>query len=601
MSTFDTDNGQLYYIDDGKKPNKSKKADAPTPEEPTQETEAEPKRIWLSAMIHVRALALDDNGEWGKLLEWNDHNGNLVRWVMAARYLVRDDFFIPELLKRGLHLTDNKDKRSLLRMYLNRQTPFNRARLVSRLGWQDDCNVYVMPDATYGDTQDIEYLPLDVNKNPYTVSGTVAEWIEHVGKFCVGNSRLIFAASTTLASPLLRFTHDQNTIIHLTGPSSTGKTTGNDVGTSVAGAPQNIRFSWHNTINGFEGNCAERNDGAINLDEIGQVDPRVAGDVVYMIANGSGKGSMNRDRTLRAVKRWRMLAVSSGEIGLVEKMQMADKHVFAGQELRLLDIPVDAGMGMGIIETLHGFATANALIKTLNDNVALYHGAVFREFLRQIAAAEPEELATALRQQRDAFAAEVVPIGASAQVTRAAHIFGLISVAGQLASVMGLTGWSPADAKDAAIKCFNAWLIKREHIDDLETARGLEQVSRIIKTQDHRFHQITFEFDTPNRLGFKECVNDQWEYYVYPEAWKNEVCRGYNAQHLAKEMIERGWMRKGDGRNLAVKKGCGRGYGQLRMYHITGAAFKEPDQRTPEQQATDARDNVFRNMGYDDE
>jgi putative DNA primase/helicase len=584
--TFCTIDGGLYF--------QSPDKDGETPE---------PK--FVSTMIHVRALATDDNGEWGKLLEWLDYNGETVRWVMPIRYLSDEKLFLPELLKRGLQVSDQKEGRQLLRAYLNRQTPHNRARLVSRYGWQEGGNVYVLPDETIGNACDVEFLPLEVKKNAYKVSGTVEEWIDHVGKYCTGNSRLTFAVSTVLASALLRFTGDQNCILHFVGASGKGKSTAGYIGTSIAGHPKALEMTWNNTQNGFEGTCAERNDGAMNLDEIGQVNPNIVGDVIYMIANGVGKGRMNRDSTMRAVNHWRMLAISTGEVGLAEKLAMANKQIFAGQEVRLLEIPADAGAGMGIIENLHGFESSERLIKTLNENAVLYHGAVFREFIKKIAAVDPQSLAEGLRVKRDAFVADVVPKGASSQVSRAASIFGLICTAGMLASDLGLTGWNPDEVRVAAVTCFNAWLIKRETIDDLETARGIEQVLRKLTSSISRFDEIEAEFPAPNRLGFRQLArqgagdNDLiWEYFVYPEAWKAELCKGYNAQHIARAMAERRWVRR-DGNNLAPVKRLGK-HGRMRMYHVTSAAFIDPDDKTPSEQSAESTRNLLRNLGLGD-
>jgi uncharacterized protein (DUF927 family) len=41
---------------------------------------------------------------------------------------------------------------------------------------------------------------------------------------CAGNSRLVLAVSTALASPLLELTQDENGGVHFTGSSSSGVT-----------------------------------------------------------------------------------------------------------------------------------------------------------------------------------------------------------------------------------------------------------------------------------------------------------------------------------------------------------------------------------------
>ena len=42
-------------------------------------------------------------------------------------------------------------------------------------------------------------------------------------------------------------------------------------------------------------------------------------------------------------------------------------------------------------------------------------------------------------------------------------------------------------------------------------------------------------------------------YYVLPEAWRSEVCRGFDANAIAKAMVAKGWMKRGEGEHLAAR------------------------------------------------
>jgi putative DNA primase/helicase len=59
---------------------------------------------------------------------------------------------------------------------------------------------------------------------------------------------------------------------------------------------------------------------------------------------------------------------------------------------------------------------------------------------------------------------------------------------------------------------------------------------------------------TINRAGFRrleaEGKGENWEYYVLPEAWRGEVCKGFDAAAIAKALIAKGWMRPGAGKHL---------------------------------------------------
>ena len=96
--------------------------------------------------------------------------------------------------------------------------------------------------------------------------------------------------------------------------------------------------------------------------KLAQVDAREAGEVAYMLANGTGKQRAQRDGLAKPKASWRLLFLSAGEIGLAQHMREAGKKARAGQEVRLADIPADAGAGYGLFETLHGYPGRRALV-----------------------------------------------------------------------------------------------------------------------------------------------------------------------------------------------------------------------------------------------
>lgn len=75
------------------------------------------------------------------------------------------------------------------------------------------------------------------SKNDFRVSGTAAEWAQHVGRYCAGNSRLMFCISLALAAPLLNLIGMGGGGYHLKGESTDGKTTTMKVAASVCGGP----------------------------------------------------------------------------------------------------------------------------------------------------------------------------------------------------------------------------------------------------------------------------------------------------------------------------------------------------------------------------
>src|SRR5918995_1168129 len=152
------------------------------------------------------------------------------------------------------------------------------------------------------------------------------------------------------------------------------------------GQPGSYVRSWRATANGLEGVAVAHCDALLCLDELAQISAREAGEVAYLLANGSGKSRSARDGAARRAARWRVLFLSSGEIGLADKvMEDGKKRLAAGQHVRIVDIAADAGTGLGLFEHLHGFTSADALARYLRSASAPVYGVAAPVFLGSIA------------------------------------------------------------------------------------------------------------------------------------------------------------------------------------------------------------------------
>ncbi len=142
--------------------------------------------------------------------------------------------------------------------------------------------------------------------------------------------------------------------IHIQGSSSIGKSSALKVAASVfyGGRLRDWLGSWRSTDNSLEGVAAAHCDLPLAIDEIGEANPFTVGQTAYMLANGRGKGRANQDGSGRPAAEWRLLCLSSGEVGLTEALQSAKNGagiVRAGQEVRIVDIPAQAGP-LGLFE-----------------------------------------------------------------------------------------------------------------------------------------------------------------------------------------------------------------------------------------------------------
>ncbi|MFY9460660.1 MAG: DUF927 domain-containing protein, partial [Aquabacterium commune] len=232
--------------------------------------------------------------------------------------------------------------------------------MTDRVGWHGP--VYVLPSSCIGTADGRRYVFQSEAgmEDTYRRAGDLAQWQTHVAAQAVGNSRLLFALSCAFAGPALRLAGMESGGFHLRGTSSMGKTTALKVAASVWGRPSYMQ-RWRTTDNALEATAVQHCDALLILDEFGQLDPRVAGECAYMLANDQEKGRATRGGLTRKRRTWRLLFLSSGEISLADHMAEAGRRTQAGMEVRMVDVPLDAGAGMGGIEDTHGHEGAAEL------------------------------------------------------------------------------------------------------------------------------------------------------------------------------------------------------------------------------------------------
>jgi len=76
-----------------------------------------------------------------------------------------------------------------------------------------------------------------------------------------------------------------------------------------------------------------------------------------------------------------------------------------------------------------------------------------------------------VRELVRAFVTAGVPHGADGQIDRAAHRFGLVAAAGELATLFGLTPWREGEATEAAAWALTQWIDGRGGTEPAETSR----------------------------------------------------------------------------------------------------------------------------------
>ena len=539
-SPFSVSDAGVFYIKDGTDP------------------------IRLAARIDVIAETRDDQGEnWGRLLQWKDAEDRMHQWAMPLDALASDSGAVrARLLNGGLpFITTNPRYRERFSEYLQTAHVTRRVRCVPRIGWYG--RSYVLPDQIIGpkDAEDVLYQPASESTHHWRTKGSAMEWREHVGRRCSGNSRLIIAVSCGFAGPLLSLVGAESGGFHFNGATSTGKTTALVVGGSVCGGGGQSGFvqTWRTTTNGLEAIAEAHNDGTLFLDELSQVDPATAAETAYLLGNGQGKARMTRGIGARKRLRWALLYVSAGEITLAEHAASSGKRTKGGAEVRSLNVDADAGSGLGLFENLHGTGSPDAFSRILREQALSYYGAPLRAFVTRLTK-NPAEVERFVKTNRADFIVQCVPAGAAGESKRAAERFALIGAAGELATEWGLTGWGKGEAIETAKRSFQEWVKSRGTTGSSDLEAAVRQVRGFLGANGAaRFQMLSGGSGEEvterifSRAGFKRLNNDgKTEYLILPEAFRHEICTGYNYRTVLKELDKRGFLVREDP-NMTVK------------------------------------------------
>ncbi|MBU2135564.1 MAG: DUF927 domain-containing protein, partial [Alphaproteobacteria bacterium] len=460
-----------------------------------QKGEGEPVRHWISDPFEVVGTGrTPEDDRWSTVVRFRNRDGRErlipIPWTSLAsggadaRQLLADN---------GLSFKTGPGALGRLSEALMRVRSARRVLLVDATGWveaklngEDPQLRFVLPDRSFGpDGGEPVLFTGSAQAVNYGVAGDLAAWRDGVARPAEGNAALMFALSAAFAGPLLRLLDVEGGGFHFRGNSSAGKSTLLVAAGSVWGgsrSEQSFGHTWRATANALEGLALAHNDGLLTLDEFGQIDAHEAGSAAYLLANGQGKARSKADGTQRRTAKWKLLFLSSGEGSLAAHMASGPRgeRAAVGQELRLVDIPADAGKRMGIWETIHSLglpdlaAIADKIMaggllsedegKRAGRQLSLYvthaaranYGHAGSRFLEHLTA--DREAATSIaREIAAAFEVEAARPGDSAQVGRVARRFAVAAAAGELACSWGLVPWQLGAASRAARALFWRW------------------------------------------------------------------------------------------------------------------------------------------------
>jgi putative DNA primase/helicase len=501
-----------------------------------EKKESNTDTIWICSAIWPEAYLRSKEGKDHSLL-LKVHDGEREHfWAMPKRLIIKINDINDILLDLGQEIPIYPANQKHLQNFLMQARPFQRLRCVDKSGWHGQ--QYIFPNGqVIGPGQEGEGVyPLnDLCPRGVEEKGSLKEWQDNVLNLCKGNSRLIFSIGTALSS--LCLIDEDSGGFNFKGRSSIGKTKCLRVAVSVIGS-RDYQRSWKTTSNGLEGVCALHNDSLLPLDEFGQQDAAEAGEIAYMIASGIGKQRASRDGSARDPRTWRVMVLSTGEVGLEGHLREGRKKVRAGQLARIADIPADACKGLGCFENLHHLANGGDFADEIDRLCAQYYGSAARSYVQKIVEYGVENARRDIRFAADDFVADYSR-DHDGQVKRVARRFGLVYGALVLATKLGITAnLSEEESKWAVHKCYSAWLEDRGTEGDMESHQLIEQViGTLQENAEGKFVGKTDAVDEKRIRSTLWGYRDGATFYLLPKAFK-EICESHDDP--AKTLIAEG-------------------------------------------------------------
>jgi putative DNA primase/helicase len=535
--------------------------------------------VRIAAPFEVLGACRDHKGGgWGNVLRWRDADGlQHTRNVLDADLHGEPAALCASLANEGLRIVPARHRDFV--GYLSVVRPKRRLRVVMRTGWHEIGGrfVFQLVGGTIGPRGGEHVIPEGTAHGPYGACGSVEDWRDGAAKLASGHALPVLAISAALAGPLLHLAGVEGGGVHFFGRSSQGKTTLLQLAASVwgrGGTPGYVR-TWRATANGLEGAAAGTTDTALILDELGQVDGRELAAALYSLANGAGKQRALRDGALREPRSWRVLTISSGELPVEAKLaEDRSKKTRGGQLVRMLDIP--AARARGVFDHAGPDGDAAALAKTFKLAAVSAYGTAGPEFVRRLIAENVS--GDDVRSMVADFIGAQVPPGADGQVDRAAQRLGVITAAGELATVLGLTGWREGEAREATAWALERWIEGRGGTEPAEVRQAIEAVRHFIEAHGEARFDNGDDPDArpvPNRAGWRKGAGKDRRWLILPEVWKSDVCAGLDAKFVARVLADSGMIERAPDGFQPVHRIAGT---SKRVYVVTPRIFAGGDE-----------------------
>ena len=332
---------------------------------------------WRQSPAMPMAVTSDDC--WNGKIPW----GGRRRWAIPMEMLSGSGEELRRvLLVNGLsYISTTGEARARLMEYISLCKPERRVTCVSRTGWHGQ--VYVLQG--WGQRWRCQgcHSPDHFRAGrDFRVSGTTEEWREHVSRYCTGNSRVAFAVSGLCCTTVTAGWYGRRRL----PPQGNRRTVRPPPWKRQPPSAAGLTTGRRGRATGNAGGCASRrNDAAMMLDRIREVDGRRAGNYRLHAGKRSGQG----------VVPVRTVSCVPVSIGACCSFQLASclwrtcgkgRWAYFCRDGSQDDPDPQRFREVWRFEELHGFDSGKALAEHLEWATSCYYGSPFREWLKALTA-----------------------------------------------------------------------------------------------------------------------------------------------------------------------------------------------------------------------
>lgn len=493
---------------------------------------------WLSSPLEVVGIGRDDKDQF-LILRWKPAGAKVVTTHALPMADIGEREGWKVLKAGGVNITTKPAMRATLADWLQRTGSREIWRVAQATGWQ--CGAYIMPDGEVIGSPDVPVLFNGRSSAAagYTCRGTAESWRDSIARLVEGNYSMMTAIGAALAAPLIGLAGADGFGLHFYEQSSAGKTTTANIASSLYGSPDQLRLTWYGTALGLANEAAAHNDALMPLDEVGQgADARSVAQSAYALFNGVGKLQGAKEGGNRDLKRWRTVAISTGEMDLETFISTTGQKVKAGQLVRLLNIPLSKAV------RFHEYQNGKQHADALKDAWQSHHGAAGRAWVKWLTE-NPQQAVKAVREAESRWRS-LIPADYGEQVHRVAGRFAIIEAALLLSRV--ITCWDEQTCRDAVQHRYNAW-VREFGTGNKEHQQIIEQAEAFLNAHGlSRYAPLGYDpRDLPIRdlAGYRKKgsqENDPIIFYTFPATFEQEVAKGFNAKQFAEALKNAGML-----------------------------------------------------------